>query len=91
MEAYSCFNIVFNIREICYHCLKLDISLLQLQKVLQKANRYPRHGDFEEFTAEAEAEAESPEYAAALTASSQSVTEVKKSNRRDHFLIRIFL
>lgn len=42
--------------------------------MLQKANRYPRHGDFEEFTAEAEAE--SPEYPAALASSSQSVTEV---------------
>jgi len=52
---------------------------IQLQKVLQKANRYPRHGDFEEFTKEAEAEAESPEFAAALTASSQSVTEVLDS------------
>ena len=42
--------------------------------MLQKANRYPRHGDFEEFTAEAESE--SPEYSAALASSSQSVTEV---------------
>ena len=43
--------------------------------MLQKANRYPRHGDFEEFTAEAESE--SPEYSAALASSSQSVTEVR--------------
>ena len=57
--------------------LKVWESLLecriQLQKVLHRANRYPRHGDFQEFTEEAEDERE---YSETLAESSQSVTEV---------------